>query len=49
MTTTKAPAATVDDRTFLQKLFTFIPNDYLEKPRLVRDEEFAIHEPRVGK
>jgi hypothetical protein len=38
-----------DNRTFLQKLFTFIPNDYLEKPRLVKDEEFAIHEPKVGR
>ena len=46
---TKAPAAAEDDRTFLQKLFAFIPNDYLEKPRLVKDEEFAIHEPKVGR
>jgi hypothetical protein len=45
---TKAPLAE-DDRTYLQKWFAYIPNDYLETPRLVKDEEFAIHEPKVGK
>jgi hypothetical protein len=45
---TKAPVAE-ENRTLLQKLFTYIPNDYLEKPKLVKDEEFAIHEPKVGK
>ena len=45
---TKAPLAE-DDRTYLQKWFAYIPNDYPETPRLVNDEEFAIHEPKVGK